>query len=335
MLRRSRRLLKFIVLATVIASPPTLAQNPLTLAPVGWFDVKGSLPHSHREAQVAAFRARETGLYFLLSEAKTQAALGVLRTDFRGWRSLFIPLRSSHVHLFDVDSSGNVFVVGDNSVSVYDSTGTQIRTTYTEDVTHVAIACVVHGSLIGVSENGAIELLAEQSAPRLNLRLQRPIAPPLLAAALLDHGFVVVEGSEAWIHTADLASRSTLSTALSGPELDGARQSYAATATRPTRIGGRGSAAKPILIGTLATSDSGEILVGLAGHSLKTGAVLLQVDSGGTVKKSYRCLLPSFESRRSVSNSEGHMLPSGIGITGRLIFVVDLQEGKVAHYSRM
>jgi hypothetical protein len=89
----------------------------------------------------------------------------------------------------------------------------------------------------------------------------------------------------------------------------------------------RGDPKGSMVIGSFAVDERGKIYLLITGQPFGA-AVILQVDSTGSVERSLRCPLPALDVLRTSGTPDGTMFPGLIGVTAHTIFIVD-QRGHV------
>lgn len=212
-----------VVACLVYLHATSTASGPVHLTPVGWFDVKKSLPAPYQiePMTVARFAANDTGLYFYVLFFSNKKGL-ILHTDLSGnfRKMISLPSSARYSHRFNVDDRGNVFYyqplnrADDGEIIVYDTEGIVMRTILVKDP--ILDFCLTSDSLYYISLNGRMgrKMLSptntESDDGLIPIKLADTSELGLRISRLSDSKLVILDGVEPCFHIVDLASGSVM-----------------------------------------------------------------------------------------------------------------------------
>lgn len=305
----------FATVAAFALSVPSVGfAQPVILVPTRSFDIRKSLPDKYRTdaIYVHQFVARASGLYYLIAPGPSAGAPGtfLLHTDSTGGFRTAIPLRGI-VPAFDVGADGKIYVARagkatGRGVDVYDA---QANFVETRPLTKVLKAfCVVDGTPVVASHDGSVHSLAQGADKPV---MQAGQAIKFYMAALPDRKFILVDGIAARFYLGDLTGGPQKTITPDTPEIASARKAYAVPE-------------HGVIFHSFAAAPNGGIYLAVSGHRLTDGVPILHFDDTGNLVRSIRCLLPG--------SAKGTMLPSHVGVTDELLYVVSGPAGVTAVY---
>jgi len=325
----------FFSLIGILAYSGLVAQaddvSPQSLARTGYFDLASRMPKEDAELVLSrAFVARPQGLYFLMSARYSGLAQAILQTDLAGKTKQLIHLSSPVMdNWLDVDDLGQMYVWrqrrredGGVSTSVY-SYGADGKLLDTVESRGKFIrVSLANRRLAGVTyPDGIIEDFADGEPLAA---LSGPALDSVKTAALIGGIQALAESTVIGtipdantIYTVDLSTGNIDTTKVEAPEI-----------AHAWAVGYRGDPKGAMVIGSFAVDERDKIYLLITGQPFGT-AVILQVDSTGSLERSLRCPLPAVDVLRTSATPDGTMFPGLIGIAGNTIFIVD-QRGHVA-----
>ncbi len=325
----------FFSLIVVIAYGGLLARaedvSPQSLTRTGYFDLASRMPREDAELVFSrAFAARPEGLYFLMSPRGSYLAQAILQTDLAGKTKQLIHLSSPVMdNWLNVDDLGQMYVWRQRrqegggvstSVYIYGADGKLLDTVESREK-FIRVSLVNH-RLVGVTyPDGIIEDFANGEALAA---LSGPALDSVKESALIGGIQTLAEASAIGtipdantIYTVDLSTGNIDTTKVESPEI-----------AHAWAVGYHGHPKGSMVIGSFAVDERGEIHLLITGQPFGT-AVVLQVDSTGSVERSFRCPLAVADVLRTSATPDGTMFPGLIGSAAHTLFIVD-QRGHVA-----
>jgi hypothetical protein len=265
-----------------------------------------------------------------MSPRGSYPAQAILQTDLAGNVKRVVHLDSPVMdNWLNVDDLGQMYVCRQrrregggvsSSVYVYGADGKLIDTVESHE--NFLRVWLVNRRLAGVTyPDGIIEDFANGEALAA---LSGPALDSVKAAGLIGGIQTLAESSAIGtipdantIYTVDLSTGNIDTTKVESPEI-----------AHAWAVAYRGDPKGSMVIGSFAVDERGKIYLLITGQPFGT-AVILQVDSAGSVERSLRCPLPAVEVLRTSGTPDGTMFPGLIGSAGHTIFIVD-QLGHVA-----
>lgn len=304
-----------------------MASEPVLLSPVKQFDIQTKVPPDYGVVTTRAFRARSTGLYFLVTTSPGGQRHAVLWTDYAGTvKGLISVSERLEADWIDVAENGDIYLLKRrnrrNSYSdeylVYGSDGTA-KAAHPSGPFSAQRVRTLDGFL-KLLPSGEFRLTrgAENSEAQSLGQVHGPLSESV-ASCQTSKAAIFVERKSAIAHLVDSATGRVRSVPILSDEITAARASYP------------DSPSKPIIVSNVTCDGEGLAYLTLSGIVLARGAVVLQVTATGEVVRTLRCKLPRFEKYAMAGNQEGHMFPTLIGVEGRSLYLVDVK-GNVAEF---
>lgn len=352
--------LTYAALSLILLSHDTFATEPVRVNPVHSFDIRAALPEKYRQGLVLvqSLVANNTGLYFLIgfnqdwsSRMISDSSLkSILHTDADGRLQKLIGLATAEgasrkaIHDLAVDDLGNCLVLYSQRLAgkftmefvAYHSSEIPMKsipaTSPDQAVLPVLAYCVKPGELFYVSGDHYIQKVPLATTGALASSRKRldglSVTSPsvLKMSALPGNKLALLQGVDRKLHILDHSSNLLESFLLDEVE----EVKLAFSHFRPEAIGPdvtNSRIARTIVLPNLATSQEGEIYVDVAGHDIRSGAVILRLDSSGQVVQSLRCNLSG------IAGQDGYLRYAHVGVTGTHLILCSA-DGHVAVYKR-
>jgi hypothetical protein len=310
---------------TVFLFGAFVSSEPILLNPIGSFDIKKSLPESSQQGvvMVQEFLANDTGLYFLIAQNQdlsnrfisASSRISILHTDAAGKVQKLMTLPSSDaddpkkmiVHGFAVDDVGNCLVLeslvveGNRKMEfvVYDSAGTLTKKIPAADqdsnVMPVLTFCARSRDLFYFTGNHFLQYvpggaLNPASGPGVKYDGLGILKYSLNMSALPGDSLALLDGALCRLYLMNTSSSVFQTISLDKiPEVKQGLDSYEpeTKVADPTNT----NVGRAIVLPRLVTSKQGGIYLAVTGHDIRSGAVIIRIDSSGKLLQSLRCNL--------------------------------------------
>jgi hypothetical protein len=332
---RLREVRLFFTLIVVIAYGGLVARaedvTPQSLSRTGYFDLASRMPREDAELVFSrAFAARPEGLYFLMSPRGSYLAEAILQTDLAGKVKQLIHLSSPVMdNWLNVDDLGQMYVWRQrrregggvsSSVYVYGADGKLLDTVESHE--KFIRVSLVNRRVAGITyPDGIVEDFADGEPLAV---LSGPALDSVKTASFIGGIQALTEASVIGtipdantIYTVDLSTGNVDTTRVEAPEI-----------AHAWAVAYRGNPKGSMVIGSFAIDERRKIYLLITGQPIGA-AVVLQVDSTGSVERSFRCPLAVVDVLRTSATPDGTMFPGLIGSAAHTLFIVD-QRGHVA-----